>query len=86
MLDRHGRISSYLGRDDSTALQHNVVEAEHVGLPAAVYEVTGDERYLNGEPGPWEKMQRYLSPDGTPFGSSGTDRAPMRNTAAQWNG
>ena len=81
VIDRHGRVNSYLGGEDSTALQHNVVEAEHVGLPAAVYQVTGEERYLKASRAAWEKMQRYLSPDGTPFGNEEIFRHGSRANA-----
>jgi DUF1680 family protein len=81
VLDRCGRVNDYLAGGDKTALHHNVVEAEHVGLPAAVYEITGDEQYLQASRAAWQMMQRYLSPDGTPFGNEEIFRHGSRANA-----
>ena len=45
--------------------QHSVVEGEQVGLPALVYEYTGERDLLRASEAAWETMHAYLSPDGT---------------------
>ena len=49
--------------------RHNVCESEDVGLPAILYEYSGDEELLRASEAAWTMMQAHLSPHGSPLGN-----------------
>ena len=49
--------------------RHNVCESEDVGLPAILYEYSGDENLLRASEAAWTMMQAHLSPHGSPLGN-----------------
>jgi len=69
ILARFGMTKEYLSGGNQVVYQHNAVASEHVGLPGAVYEYTGDPELLKASEAAWEMMLPYLSVDGSPHGN-----------------
>ena len=69
VMARYGRVQDFLKPGDALFDQHNVIGTEHVGLPAMLYEYTGDPALLEASQAAWEMMQKHLSIDGTPHGN-----------------
>ncbi len=61
--------SSIGGGYNACSGRHNVCESEDVGMPAMVYEYTGDRKLLRASETAWTMMQAHLSPDGSPLGN-----------------
>lgn len=80
VLDRYGKTRHYLSGGD-VGMQHNVCESEHIGLPALLYEFTGKRKYLKASLLAWERMQPYISVDGTPHGNEHTFRRRPRGNS-----
>ena len=91
VLDKCGKARLYLAPkpklfftrpQDALAGEHNVMETEHVGLPAMLYEYTGDPQLLAASRAAWEMMvQCHLSVAGTPMGDEAMLRVGPRENA-----
>jgi DUF1680 family protein len=69
VLERFGRTQDYLAGGNKVVHMHGVIESEHIGLPAALYECTGTPELLQASRAAWEMMQPYLCIDGSPQGN-----------------
>jgi DUF1680 family protein len=80
VMGRSGRAQEFLKGGDALFDQHNVIGTEHVGLPAVLYEYTGDPTLLKASKAAWEMMQGHLSVDGTPHGNEAMrQKGPRQN-------
>jgi DUF1680 family protein len=64
----HGMTDYFLSGHYSPENRHNVVESENVGLPAILYEYSGEENLLKASLIAWERMQPYIGVEGSPHG------------------
>ena len=80
VFERCGRTNDYLSMGDALYRRHNVMETEHIGFPAMMYEYCGNERYLEASRRAFKMMETYMCPDGQPFGGE-----LMLNTGARIN-
>jgi DUF1680 family protein len=86
-----GKVQAYLEphpklfftrHEDALAGEHNVMETEHVGLPAMLYEYDGNPQLLAASRAAWDMMVRYhLSVTGTPTGDEPMLRVGPRENA-----
>ena len=80
VLDKCGRTEAYMSHGNALHNHHNVMETEHTGLPAMMYEYCGNERYLEASRRAFKMMETYLCVDGQPHGGE-----LMLNTGARIN-
>jgi len=80
VFDRCGRTEAYMSHGNALHNRHNVMETEHTGLPAMMYEYCGNDRYLEASRRAFEMMETYMCVDGQPHGGE-----LMLNTGARIN-
>jgi uncharacterized protein len=81
ILAKYGRMNEFLHTADGLRFQHNSVGSEHAGLPAVLYEYSGDPMLLEASRAAWEQMAQYhLAVDGSPHGNEDMQfRGPLHN-------
>jgi uncharacterized protein len=81
VMEANGRMRDFLGPRDALENVHNAIGTEHVGLPALLYEYSGEPSLLMASVAAWEMEEKnHLSVDGTPHGNENMlFKGPLHN-------